>query len=356
MKKINIIYIAAFAVGFVLWRISSDFNRQSLLFYGFAENKETEINLEHSVEVNKIYVTTGQKVKQGTVLAEVEQPRLPQKQNEASYKIEELKAEQAITASGIKAEIGQLRADKARKIGEIENEIVELKAKVEENKQVLKNIGVEGGSSRKTDIKIAALEEEKRLIAGPYDIEIQELKDKLRGIGQPRSAQIKSLENEMSFYEEKEGKLSITAPSDGLIGNIHIKEAENVSAFNTLITFYEENPTSVQGFVHESMILQVAVGDTLEVVSSLHRERSCQGIVTGLGSRIVEIPSRLRKMPDLKNYGREVLISIPKNNKFLQKEKVILKISEKKEAETGIFPFLFGQSSIANHTQRISKK
>jgi hypothetical protein len=46
--------------------------------------------------------------------------------------------------------------------------------------------------------------------------------------------------------------------------------------------------------------------------------------VIGMGHRIVEIPERLRKIPEIKTYGREVLIQIPSDNKFLQKEKVVL--------------------------------
>jgi hypothetical protein len=48
------------------------------------------------------------------------------------------------------------------------------------------------------------------------------------------------------------------------------------------------------------------------------------GVISGLGHRIIEIPERLRKIPELRTYGREVLIEIPNNNHFLQKEKVLL--------------------------------
>ena len=83
---------------------------------------------------------------------------------------------------------------------------------------------------------------------------------------------IKKLYNncvEKEFYKDKGRKLSIEAPSGGLIGNIHCKEAENIPAFKTLITFYEENPTLVKGYVHEEAVIRVNIGDTLMVVSSL---------------------------------------------------------------------------------------
>jgi hypothetical protein len=63
-----------------------------------------------------------------------------------------------------------------------------------------------------------------------------------------------------------------------------------------------------------------------------------------LGSRIVEIPERLRKNPDLKTYGREVLIAIPPSNLFLQKEKVILNLLKKTSRPTSIFDSILDSS------------
>ena len=48
------------------------------------------------------------------------------------------------------------------------------------------------------------------------------------------------------------------------------------------------------------------------------------GKVVGLGSRIVEIPARMRKVPEFKTYGREVIIRLPAKSNFLQNEKLVL--------------------------------
>ncbi len=355
MKKINIIYILAFLVGLLLWRASGNFQRESLVFYGFAENKETEINAEYPVEVKKLYVTTGQKVKAGTVLADTEQADLPKKQEQALFKIQELKAEKAEAVSKIKAQINQIEARIVMKTGEIDSEIALLKSKAEQNRKLLKDLGNSGEGRSMTDIRVAALQKEKDLIIRPLKVEIDKLKAEFKASGKPRDAQIQSLENEIDFYKNKTEKFALTAPSDGLIGNIHVKEAEFVPSFQTLITFYEENPTLVQGFVHESMILKVSVGDSLDVVSSLQEKESCRGIVTGLGSRIVEIPSRLRKMQEIKTYGREILIKIPRDNSFMQKEKVILKLGQKKGESSGFFSSLFPFSRNSSQTQISTK-
>jgi multidrug resistance efflux pump len=116
----------------------------------------------------------------------------------------------------------------------------------------------------------------------------------------------------------------ITAPYDGLVGNIHGRVGEHQSSFSTLVTFYEQHPTLVKGYVHESLLLQVKLNDSLDVVSMVRPELFCRGQVVALGTRVVEIPERLRKMPEIKAYGREILVAIPTKNDFLQKEKVQL--------------------------------
>jgi len=102
------------------------------------------------------------------------------------------------------------------------------------------------------------------------------------------------------------------------------------------------------------MILEVKVGDELEVSSSLHPDHKVRGVVFGLGSRIVEIPERLRKMADFKTYGREVLIKIPEENNFLQKEKVLLNTITK---ESGItFGNLFSSKKLVSEDKDNTNK
>jgi multidrug resistance efflux pump len=172
--------------------------------------------------------------------------------------------------------------------------------------------------------KIRALQEELRLVAEPFDKELATLSRELDLAGKPKQTEIGRLKNEVDLYKKEQGRLSIYAPSDGLIGNIQCKEGENISAFNTRISFYEQCPNMVVGYVHESLSLRINIGDSLKVISSLHPTEQAMGKISGLGHRIIEIPERLRKIPEMVTYGREVLIEIPPNNHFLQKEKVLL--------------------------------
>ena len=65
---------------------------------------------------------------------------------------------------------------------------------------------------------------------------------------------------------------------------------------------------------------------SISIFSRLRPDIQNKGVVTTLGSRIVEIPPRLRKIKELKTFGREIIIEIPSDNPFLQKEKVILNL------------------------------
>ena len=194
-------------------------------------------------------------------------------------------------------------------------EINELENTIRFNQSLLndlKSIDNENISQGKTlnAVKLQALKESLQTITKPIDVELAQLEKQLAAISKPARVQQQKLRGEIEYYKTEQARLKILAPSDGLIGNILCKEGENVSAFSKMINFYERKPTIVKGFVHESLILQVKEGDQLVVSSSLHPKQKIEGSVIGLGSRIVEIPSRLRKIPDVKTYGREVLIRI----------------------------------------------
>jgi multidrug resistance efflux pump len=346
LKRINILLIAVVIAVVVLWKMNAQYSEEVLLFYGFAETKETEINLEHPVQVNQILVTTGQRVTKDTPLMEVAHNKIPLKLEEIVYEQEETQLKKLTWEADILASIDQMKSKKAIKASEINTEIAQIEAKIAQNKSLIKDLNSFKKTENKkvtvvTDAKITALREELKIAIQPLETEIKRLEKTLKSSNSPYNAKLKKLKTEQTFYEDKGRKLNIFAPSDGLIGNIHCKEAENISSFKTLITFYEENPTLVKGYVHENLVIHVKVGDTLTVSSSLILNYEIKGIVVGLGSRIIEIPSRLRKYQDIKTYGREILIQIPSENNFLQKEKVMLRLDKPIQTNDRFLDILF---------------
>ncbi len=337
MRRFNLLYLIFVLVIFGLYYINKTYVQNRTSFFGFAENKETEINLNHPALINAIHVTTGQSVNKGDLLMEVNYVDLDQKIKAIDFDIQTIQLQKRERKMELENSILQLEAEKQEKIGELDTKIKTLQSEIDFNQSLLKDlksIKVDTTLNHPNLAAIQALQKEKTLVVQPLDVQIANLQKELNLVEQPSVVDVQKLQTEKQFYKKEQEKLSIFAPTDGLIGTIHCKEGENISSFRTLISFYERNPTLVKGYVHESLILHVNVGDTLDIASSLHPAHTSVGIVVGLGSRIVEIPERLRKLPEIKNYGREVLIQIPSDNLFLQKEKVVLNLRNTENVPT----------------------
>ena len=177
-----------------------------------------------------------------------------------------------------------------------------------------------------TFIKLDALKEELEYTKDIINTQINNLKSERFADNNPLLSEIKALEVQLEHYKERKKDEVIIAPTDGLIGNVHCKEGEKISSFGALISFYEESPTLVVGYIHEELILKININDSIDIFSSSRPDIQNKGVVKTLGSRIVEIPPRLRKIKELKTFGREIIIEIPPDNPFLQKEKVILNL------------------------------
>jgi multidrug resistance efflux pump len=173
---------------------------------------------------------------------------------------------------------------------------------------------------------LAGLRQEKADFKSLYEAKIKGLKAEL-ALGQnPYREQIRRYMAERDFDEsQKVQPILVAAPADGLVGNISCREAEHIPSYSTLMTFYEPHSGIIHGYVHEDLTLEVEIGQKFTISSLKDKNIHYTGKVIGLGSRIVEIPSRLRKLEEVKAYGREVLIEISKENSFLQNEKVSIK-------------------------------
>lgn len=344
MRKINILYwLVLPALAYGIWLLSQSFSHQADTFYGFAENKETQITLEHALAVNRIAVTPGQFVKKGDLLMVVTRTELDLKISDVVHNISELEARNHINRAELQSNINRLKAQRVGKVSDIQSRIQAIEAEMALNGLLVKDLSSIKLSEAATinnpnTLKINALKEELRLVVQPLDIEIAHFENELKAAN-PMQSEINRLKNQQAFFNQEQKKLLINAPADGLVGFIPCKEGENISAFTTLISFYEQSPNLVIGYVHESLVVQVQVGDSLDVVSSLHPTEMCRGKISGLGYRIVEIPERLRKIPEVRTYGREVLIQIPKTNAFLQKEAVVLRLLNKSK---GLYDSVLG--------------
>ena len=326
MKRQYLLYLTLIPILYLIYSVHTSYSSASAFFYGFAENKETELSHESDVSVLDIHVTEGESVVAGQLLMTVYSLDLAEQEIDNEYEGES-------DLLDLLATKGELQEKKALLLNEQSTYVTERLAIRQEIKNKEQQNRDELAAITSVDVKVpsvsakalAQIQEIDREIASykeQVELRIKQIDSQLNTIGRSQ----KLVQKKMSAVDEQltsaHEKLEIMAPANGVIGNIQTKKGEHVKKFTTLLTFYEENPTIVKGYVHENFILQVNTGDSLVISSTLRPEHVTRGEVVGLGSRIVEIPERLRKMPTVKTYGREVLVRIPSDNRFLQKEKV----------------------------------
>jgi len=140
-----------------------------------------------------------------------------------------------------------------------------------------------------------------------------------RTIGQAERA---AMERELQLLQAELSRLVIVSQTNSLVGSVHAHVGEKVSPFDTILTLTPHAPTFVRGYIPEKVYNRVQLGDVVQVSPLGEHGGKVSGEVIGVGSRIVEFPVHLRKIPDLVIYGREVTIRIPQENEFLLGELV----------------------------------
>lgn len=330
MRLFNLFYLVLLVLGIAFFYFMKSAQTEVLSFYGFAESNETEINYNYPIVVDKILVTPGQEVKAGQTLLQISRIKAKETLSEEPFRIAELRSEARLWDQRKKDQIEREQQLRQQSLDEIENEIVSLQKELNFKGSLvegLQSIDPTKSTSDYHPIKdeIAALEDKKNDVIQTAELKIKSLNNELALGKNPYAAQEKRLNAELAFEEShRVQEITVTAPGDGLVGSLFCKEAEHIPSYKTLMSFYEPHSGIIKGYVHEDLTMEVNLGTNFKVASLKDAAMEYDGKVIGLGSRIVEIPMRLRKMPDLKTYGREILVEITKENSFLQKEKVAL--------------------------------
>jgi len=330
MNYLKPYYIIAILIGGWIFWYNGQGNQQPEEFFGFAENRDTEVNFNYPVVVKRIHVTEGEKVNEGALLFHLQRIQAQEELAEETFRISELQAESKAWKAEKAGELKVKEAEYQMELKAIDDKIDEISRELAYKKNTYS--GIESLSGIPLDFssmenELTDLEQQKKMLDSLFFIQKNNLEEEMRLGVNPYVSEIRRMEARKAFDEEQLVQdFEIRAPFNGLVGNIQCKEEEHIPSFKTLMNFYEPNPSLVKGFIHENMILKVKVGDVLTIRSTTNLDVGIEGTVSGLGSRIVEIPSRLRRMPDFKTYGREILISLPQNNTLIQKEKVVIEV------------------------------
>ncbi|MCB9495982.1 MAG: efflux RND transporter periplasmic adaptor subunit [Fibrobacteria bacterium] len=315
----GIVWLAAVAVtAVVTWKLLSARTE----FRGIAEDGKQVVSFAAAVEVIGIDVQPGQSVEVGDTLARVRNPELTQRITEILHTIEDASGDATMNSAESRRRIAQIRAETRIRQASYLGEIRVLEEQRQRNQKLVSGFKALGVVSPDTngiaiDDRIQSLRHQIEVEDAGMRAQVALLEGTKGDLSRLAASRKDALQAELAMLREEESRLVVVSATSGVVDSIHFQVGEKVSPFAPILAISGHRPTFVRGYIQESLHLDLAAGDSVEVVSSGARTRKVPGRVVGLGSRIVELPPRLWKVPDYPVWGREVVVKIPADNQLL---------------------------------------
>ncbi len=331
--RFNALYIfwAAALLG-IFW-IKDSFEHQNVnAFFGAAETDERDLSFDHAVWVTQIFVEPGKQVHRGDTLMQLYRTDLESEIAERLDAIRQIELERAAKNNSLDNEIALLKAKQTAEASELRADVVVEESEAEVQKQLRQIVAERQGiatAATPGNLQSAqreAIEEVIRQAEEPVRREIRLLEVQKKDNLALAAAQMLQLRREIASLEKEKERLVLVSPIDGFVDNLSVRESEAADAHTTLVSINPTKPTKVRGFIHETIDLNFHVGDSVTVTSGARPEYSVRGVLTGNSPHLIELPTRLRKYPEIKAWGREIFIRLPSDNPFYIGEKILIKM------------------------------
>lgn len=291
-------------------------------FYGIAENQVRTYSRPNEVTIQNIRVRLGQSVSAGDTLM-VFQPK------SLFYKKEDLASQSRLIAIDRQSDQFQIRQQLDQALLKKNLILEEYRIKTDRllrqkkiSDSLSKLVFAQDVNNSRFDSEIKTLEDLMQFDIRANDNQIQSLERALAQAPDPSIEKQSNLHTEVSRLEEQQKELVLLADTDGMIGQLDVQNGDPVPAYQSLIKIYSMHPNLVTSYIGEGYLGKVSLLDSVLIQSISEPGYQLKGNILNLGSRIVALPDRLKKIPELKAWGREVQIEIPGENRLIQGEKV----------------------------------
>lgn len=291
-------------------------------FYGIAENQVRTYSRPNEVTIQNIRVRLGQSVSAGDTLM-VFQPK------SLFYKKEDLASQSRLIAIDRQSDQFQIRQQLDQALLKKNLILEEYRIKTDRllrqkkiSDSLSKLVFAQDINNSRFDSEIKTLEDLMQFDIRANDNQIQSLERALAQAPDPSIEKQSNLHTEVSRLEEQQKELVLLADTDGMIGQLDVQNGDPVPAYQSLIKIYSMHPNLVTSYIGEGYLGKVSLLDSVLIQSISEPGYQLKGNILNLGSRIVALPDRLKKIPELKAWGREVQIEIPGENRLIQGEKV----------------------------------
>lgn len=291
-------------------------------FYGIAENQIRNYNRSNDVIIESIRVRLGQNVKTGDTLMTFQAKNL-------YFKKEDLYSSSRMVDINKKADQFQIKQNIDK--WEAQKKIITSTYLVKKNKLLAQKrlsdslsrlITNQPPADKKYEMEINALNEMMQVELDEADHKISELQSLFKLSPDLASEKQTNIRTEINRLQEQEKDLILIADMDGLIGQLDVQRGDPVASYQSLVKIYSSHPNLVTSYISENFIGSVTTTDAVIIESISTPGYQLGGKILNLGARVTALPDRLKKIPEIKAWGREVQIEIPQDNKLIQGEKV----------------------------------
>lgn len=296
------------------------------------ESESTAISFNNPVRIKKIHVVSGQEVKLGDLLIEVERPDLDLDIERKSNELSALLKEIDLTEVARKNELILIDNEAESKIAALQVEINEIRYKSETSVTQRTKLAQLMSDSimdiRDTSslVQINHLQDRITLLKRKQKLEKGLLKYNYDKKSEKLNEDLSIIQAELENLRMENDLLLVKADFDGTVGNVNIQVNELIPSFKTLITLYGSTPAIIKAYVNENLGSQLAQGQEVLVVAT-NRDYSLPGVIIEIGSRVTSFPQRIFPGQTTK-YGQEVFVRIDQNNRFLNGEQVYVYLEQ----------------------------
>jgi multidrug resistance efflux pump len=323
--KFNILYLLfPAALGACIW-IARDFEGQSAQsFFGIAETEPYTLNFDHDIAVRELRVKTGDLLKKGDTLAIFERVDLDRAESESRADLVQTNTESAAEYRILEKEKALVTARMQAKLRELQSQMRLLRTEDSLKTAFRKNIYTDlptPDNQIVTD-KIAALRKEMTDVETEAEEELRVLSARQSATREVAAAKSGQAQAELGFVRAERNRLLLVSPIDGYVEGIFFGKNALVPAHRDLLKINPLAPNRIIGFIHEAAEVPFSVGQTVELASFNRPEVTTQGTIVGSNPKMSELPLRLRKLAEVRSWGREVFIQMPEQNAFFISEKI----------------------------------
>ncbi|MGC4114739.1 MAG: HlyD family efflux transporter periplasmic adaptor subunit [Myxococcales bacterium] len=126
----------------------------------------------------------------------------------------------------------------------------------------------------------------------------------------PERAAVEVQRKKLEALEVSRGKMELKSPFDGRVSEILRRPGETVPREGAIVTVVDDRPTTAIAYVDQRWAKRVAIGDRAELLARDRTGPRRGGLVVALGPVMTELPPRFRRIPNQREYGREVFVRL----------------------------------------------